>query len=69
MSVLTLGIATGKIGVARGGKEMNNALLDAKSDQARRQAKLASVLGASPLSDEVLQLLCKLGVQKIITSK
>jgi hypothetical protein len=28
MSVLTLGYATGKIGAARGGKELNNALLD-----------------------------------------
>ena len=33
MSVQTLGFATGKIGAARGGKELNNALIDANPDR------------------------------------
>lgn len=56
MSVLTLGFATGKIGAARGGKEMNNALLDSKAEMQLG----ATVFGNECVKEETVHLVIAL---------
>jgi len=58
MSVMTLGFATGKIGVARGGREMNNAL----ADPADQPEYITAVLARKEISRENFQLLTGLGL-------
>eukprot|EP00930_Biecheleria_cincta_P034410 TRINITY_DN23788_c0_g2_i1.p1 TRINITY_DN23788_c0_g2~~TRINITY_DN23788_c0_g2_i1.p1 ORF type:complete len:3105 (-),score=585.98 TRINITY_DN23788_c0_g2_i1:231-9545(-) len=58
MNVLTLGFATGKVGAARGGREMNNALLDSKEGP----ESLDEVVARSPLSEEQVKLLFNFGM-------
>ena len=64
MSVLTLGYATGKVGAARGGRELNNALLDPSKEEVRKLEadELCALIGRAPLSKEVLALLVSTGV-------
>ena len=56
MSVLTLGFATGAVGAARGGREMNNALVDAKE----KAEPLEEAIGRANLSAEHFGLLVAL---------
>eukprot|EP00927_Polykrikos_kofoidii_P071029 TRINITY_DN6736_c0_g2_i1.p1 TRINITY_DN6736_c0_g2~~TRINITY_DN6736_c0_g2_i1.p1 ORF type:complete len:3109 (+),score=610.88 TRINITY_DN6736_c0_g2_i1:49-9375(+) len=58
MSVLTLGFATGKVGAARGGRELNNALIDPKEPP----EPLDKAVARSPLTAEHIQLLYQYGV-------
>jgi len=64
MSVLTLGFATGKIGAARGGKEMNNALLDCGEPP----ESLEALVARTPLTADTFKLLMGLQLGKAMVS-
>lgn len=58
MSVATLGFATGKVGAARGGREMNNALADPDEPM----MPMEMVVARSPMTEDQVKLLAQYGM-------
>lgn len=61
MNILCLGFETGKIGAARGGRELNNALVDPQD----KPEPLQAVIGRTPLSPDNLKLLMGLSLLRM----